>query len=40
MHERKAKMADLAEGFIALPGGPGTLENFFEILIPRLRLNI
>ena len=31
MHERKAKMADLAEGFVALPGGPGTLEEFFEI---------
>ncbi len=31
MHERKAKMADLANGFIALPGGPGTLEEFFEI---------
>ncbi|MEK5393291.1 TIGR00730 family Rossman fold protein [Margalitia sp. FSL K6-0131] len=31
MHDRKAKMADLAGGFIALPGGPGTLEEFFEI---------
>ncbi|MCY9659964.1 TIGR00730 family Rossman fold protein [Paenibacillus chondroitinus] len=31
MHERKAKMADMAEGFIALPGGPGTLEEYFEI---------
>ncbi|MGQ0652189.1 MAG: TIGR00730 family Rossman fold protein [Betaproteobacteria bacterium] len=31
MHERKALMADLAEGFIALPGGLGTLEEFFEI---------
>ncbi|MGY4691585.1 LOG family protein [Salibacterium sp. K-3] len=31
MHERKAKMADLADGFIALPGGPGTLEEFVEI---------
>ncbi|NGP44299.1 TIGR00730 family Rossman fold protein [Bacillaceae bacterium SIJ1] len=31
MHERKAKMADLADGFIALPGGPGTLEEFIEI---------
>ena len=31
MHERKAKMADLADGFITLPGGPGTLEEFFEI---------
>jgi hypothetical protein len=32
MHERKAVMADLAEAFIALPGGWGTLEEFFEIL--------
>lgn len=31
MHERKAKMAELSEGFVALPGGPGTLEEFFEI---------
>lgn len=31
MHERKAKMADLSDGFIALPGGPGTLEEFFEV---------
>lgn len=30
MHERKAKMSELADGFIALPGGPGTLEEFFE----------
>lgn len=32
MHERKALMADLSEGFIALPGGTGTLEEFFEVL--------
>lgn len=32
MHERKAKMAELAEGFMALPGGLGTLEELFEIL--------
>ncbi|GEK59763.1 TIGR00730 family Rossman fold protein [Marinococcus halophilus] len=31
MHERKARMAELADGFIALPGGPGTLEEFFEM---------
>ncbi|SEN64708.1 hypothetical protein SAMN05192533_11694 [Mesobacillus persicus] len=31
MHERKAKMADLADGFIVLPGGAGTLEEFFEV---------
>ncbi|WP_067841410.1 LOG family protein [Amphibacillus sediminis] len=31
MHQRKAKMAELADGFVALPGGPGTLEEFFEI---------
>jgi uncharacterized protein (TIGR00730 family) len=30
MHERKAKMAELADGFIALPGGIGTLEEIFE----------
>jgi uncharacterized protein (TIGR00730 family) len=32
MHERKAMMADLAEGFIAMPGGMGTLEELFEML--------
>jgi uncharacterized protein (TIGR00730 family) len=32
MHERKATMFDLADGFIALPGGLGTLEELFEIL--------
>jgi len=32
MHERKALMASLSDGFIALPGGFGTLEEFFEIL--------
>jgi uncharacterized protein (TIGR00730 family) len=32
MHERKAMMAELADGFIALPGGYGTFEEFFEIL--------
>ncbi|WNZ23815.1 TIGR00730 family Rossman fold protein [Leptolyngbya sp. NK1-12] len=32
MHERKALMADLADGFIALPGGYGTLEEFCEVL--------
>lgn len=32
MHERKAFMADLADGFIALPGGLGTLEELFEML--------
>ncbi len=32
MHERKALMAELAEGFIAMPGGFGTLEEFTEIL--------
>ncbi|MYN12613.1 TIGR00730 family Rossman fold protein [Pusillimonas sp. TS35] len=30
MHERKAKMAELANGFVALPGGSGTLEEIFE----------
>lgn len=32
MHERKALMADLADAFVALPGGWGTLEEFFEVL--------
>jgi uncharacterized protein (TIGR00730 family) len=32
MHERKALMAELSDGFIALPGGFGTLEEFCEIL--------
>lgn len=30
MHERKALMAELADGFIALPGGAGTMEELFE----------
>lgn len=30
MHERKMRMAELADGFIALPGGVGTLEEIFE----------
>lgn len=30
MHERKTLMADLADGFVALPGGYGTFEEFFE----------
>jgi len=32
MHERKLKMHDLSDGFIALPGGFGTLEELFEII--------
>jgi uncharacterized protein (TIGR00730 family) len=32
MHERKAVMAELSDGFIALPGGIGTMEEFFEVL--------
>ncbi len=32
MHERKAMMAELSDGFVALPGGWGTLEEFFEVL--------
>ena len=32
MHQRKQKMADLADGFLILPGGFGTLEEFFEVL--------
>lgn len=32
MHERKALMADLSDGFIALPGGLGTFDELFEII--------
>ena len=32
MHERKIKMFDLADGFISLPGGCGTMEELFEVL--------
>lgn len=32
MHQRKARMAELADAFVALPGGFGTLEELFEIL--------
>lgn len=31
MHARKARMAELADGFIAMPGGSGTLEEIFEV---------
>mgnify|MGYP003341676288 CR=1 FL=1 len=32
MHERKARMSDLADGFVVLPGGFGTVDEFAEIL--------
>jgi uncharacterized protein (TIGR00730 family) len=32
MHERKAKMAELSDAFVAMPGGYGTLEEFCEII--------
>ena len=32
MHERKARMAELSDGFVALPGGWGTIEEIFEML--------
>jgi uncharacterized protein (TIGR00730 family) len=32
MHERKAAMADLADGFVMMPGGFGTLDEFFEVV--------
>ncbi|RZK50149.1 MAG: TIGR00730 family Rossman fold protein [Pedobacter sp.] len=32
MHQRKQKMADLSDGFLILPGGFGTMEEFFEVL--------
>jgi uncharacterized protein (TIGR00730 family) len=31
MHERKALMADLSDGFLVLPGGIGTMDEFFEV---------
>lgn len=32
MHERKHKMMELADGFIAMPGGAGTMEEYFEVI--------
>jgi uncharacterized protein (TIGR00730 family) len=32
MHERKSRMAELSDAFLALPGGLGTIEEFFEVL--------
>lgn len=32
MHERKALMADLSDGFVAMPGGYGTFEEFCEVI--------
>jgi hypothetical protein len=32
MHERKQKMSDLADGYVAMPGGFGTLDELFEVL--------
>jgi uncharacterized protein (TIGR00730 family) len=41
MHERKALMAELADGFVALPGGFGTLEEIVEMLTwAQLRLHV
>ena len=37
MHERKAMMGELSDGFIALPGGYGTFEEFFEVQQSRRR---
>lgn len=31
MHTRKMRMSELADAFVAMPGGPGTLEEFFEV---------
>ena len=40
MHERKALMAEMADAFVALPGGWGTLDEMFEILTwAQLRLH-
>eukprot|EP01097_Dermamoeba_algensis_P004750 TRINITY_DN305_c0_g1_i2.p1 TRINITY_DN305_c0_g1~~TRINITY_DN305_c0_g1_i2.p1 ORF type:complete len:197 (+),score=42.99 TRINITY_DN305_c0_g1_i2:98-688(+) len=32
LHERKKKMFDLSDAFVILPGGPGTMDEFFEVL--------
>ena len=40
MHERKALMADLSDGFVALPGGLGTLEEVFEVVTWLLPVNV
>lgn len=32
MHERKQKMASLADAFVAMPGGYGTFEELFEVI--------
>ena len=40
MHERKQKMAEISDGFLIIPGGYGTLDEFFEILTwKQLRLH-
>jgi hypothetical protein len=40
MHQRKQKMAEISDGFLVLPGGYGTLDEFFEILTwKQLRLH-
>lgn len=36
MHERKAKMAELSDAFVAMPGGLGTLEELFEVVTWRM----
>lgn len=41
MHDRKATMAQLADGFLALPGGLGTLEELFEVMTwSQLRIHV
>ena len=35
MHERKKRMEDLADAYLIVPGGIGTMEEFFEILVAR-----
>lgn len=39
MHERKAKMSELADGYIAMPGGFGTYEELFEVLYTQIGIH-
>ena len=39
MHERKLQMSELADAFVALPGGIGTLEEFFILVSPSMAMS-